>query len=194
MKISERKLEKIIFQVGKAIKDEPVEHGAVVNPATGRLLLCKKGTAFEVVFSQKEKDSFKNMIFIHNHPEESPLSGADVVEAFKCKLNKLIVVIKNHFISMKIPDNFSPKILPENFVEEVNQTCKEYYGANKFVENASFIHKYVAYCKIQEGKREKELFAAGIEPTVTEYWDNVWKRFAEGIPGCEYKKKKIKAD
>ena len=193
MKISERKLEKILYQVGKSIKNEPVEYGAVINSNTGVLQLCRRGKEYEVPLNKKEEASLRNMVFLHNHPGESPVSGGDVAAAFQHKLNRLIVITKKHFISMKIPENFNSRTLPKSFVAEVNQVCKNYFGSKKSIQKLPFIRKYINYCKIQENRLEREVSKSGKDRTVQNFWGDVWKRFAEGIPGCEYKKKRIKS-
>lgn len=189
--LSFKKLEKTILQIGKAIRNESVEYGAVVNPDTGILQLCKKGKEYEVPLSKKERASLKNMIFIHNHPEESPVSRSDVAEAFICKLNQLVVITKKYCYFIKIPDKFSSRALPKEFVNEVNQTYERFLSSKKSIQRISFISKYIHYCRIEESNLERELSKSGKEHTISEYWDNVWKRFAEGIPGFEYKKKKL---
>lgn len=185
------KLEKTIFQIGNAIKNESIEYGAVVNPDTGILQMCRKGKEYEVPLSKKERTSLKNRIFIHNHPEESPVSGGDVAEAFRSKLSQLVVITKKHCYFMKIPNKFSSRALPKEFVEEVKQVHDRYFCHKKSMQKIPFIRKYITYCRIQESIKERELSKPGKEHTVSEFWDNVWKRFAEGISGCEYKKKKL---
>ena len=72
--------EEKILAVEQAIKAAPVERGAIVD-SEGSLLLYKSGTKTSVPRNSQEAAMVKDNVFTHNHPNDSPLSAADMLFA-----------------------------------------------------------------------------------------------------------------
>jgi len=97
------KLEQAIWKIEKNIKDRATEKCYVLDK-NGKTLFSKSGGKNSIKFTQEEAKLFKDSIFIHNHPADSPFSTDDIATMLRTKMAEIRAVGKSHRYVMKLKD------------------------------------------------------------------------------------------
>lgn len=91
-------------RIMKNFANDPVEYGELITPL-GNHVLSRKGRKTSVKFLSYELKSFKDCIFIHNHPLDRSFSRGDLNIIVKANLGKAIIISPNKRFILNRPKN-----------------------------------------------------------------------------------------
>ena len=91
-------------RIMKNFANDPVEYGELITPL-GNQVLSRKGRKTSIKFLGYELKSFKDCIFIHNHPLDRSFSRGDLNIIVKANLSKAIIISPNKRFILNRPKN-----------------------------------------------------------------------------------------